>query len=124
MSAPRGRAETGRSKAISGKSAEGRPRIDLTRFPRRNDRYLRAAAVHCVVFTWLKSPEGDVHLPEGEGAKLTRRSIGTRVLRRPSVDRRLPVMAGRGSRLVLDPLQRAFRTLCGGPDGPITIRLT
>ena len=85
-----------------------------------NGRYLRTAAVHCVVFTWLKSPEGDVHLPEGEGAKLTRRSIGTRVLRRPSVDRRLPVMAGRGSRLVLDPLQRAFRTLCGGPDGPIT----
>ncbi len=33
-------------------------------------------------------------------------------------------MAGRGSRLVLDPLQRAFRTPCGGPDGPIAIRLT
>jgi hypothetical protein len=92
--------------------------------PPRHTPTLRAAAVHCVVFTWLKSPEGDVHLPEGEGAKLTRRSIGTRVLRRPSVDRRLPVMAGRGSRLVLDPLQRAFRTLCGGPDGSITIRLT
>ena len=85
---------------------------------------LRTAVVHCVVFAWLKSPEGKLHLPKGEGAKLTRRSMGTRVLRRPSVDRGLPVMAGRGSRLVLDPLQRAFRTLCGGPDGPITIRLT
>jgi hypothetical protein len=92
--------------------------------PSGNARFLRTAAVHCVVFTWLKSPEGDVHLPEGGGAKLTRRSMGTRVLRRPSVDRGLPVMAGRGSRLVLDPLQRAFRKLCGGPDGPITIRLT
>jgi hypothetical protein len=101
-----------------------RGRFDAFATPPGNVCYLRAAAVHCVVFTWLKSPEGDVHLPEGEGAKLTRRSIGTRVLRRPSVDRRLPVMAGRGSRLVLDPLQRAFRTLCGGPDGSITIRLT
>jgi hypothetical protein len=26
------------------------------------------------------------------------------------------------ARLVLDPLQRAFRTLRGGPDGPIAIR--
>ncbi len=33
-------------------------------------------------------------------------------------------MAGHGSRLALDPLQCAFRTLCGGPDGPIAIRLT
>jgi hypothetical protein len=28
-------------------------------------------------------------------------------------------MAGRGTRLAPDPLQRAFQTLYGGPDGPI-----
>lgn len=49
--------------------------------PSRKGRFLRTADVHCVVFARLKSREGDLHLPEGEGAKLTRRSMGTRVLR-------------------------------------------